>query len=103
MILKPAGRHTLVEPRRARAFPTFLAVRVSMDLAHEEAIHVEQRSWRLRVLRQGLPTAAHPLHGPGGVGVAQAVAELGEGLPQLLLVPVAKHTHTHGVFGQLAR
>lgn len=57
-----------------------------MDLANQESVLVEQRPRGLRLVGQGLPTAAHPLHGPGGVGLAQAVPELRKRLPQLFLV-----------------
>lgn len=74
---------------------TFLAVRVGVDFADQEAILVQQRSGRFHAFRQGLPAAAHPLHGSGGVGVTQAVSQLGKGLPQLLLIPVTTHKHTN--------
>lgn len=57
-----------------------------MDFADQESVLVEQHSGRLRLVRQGLPAAAHPLHRSGGVGVTQAVPELRKRLPQLFLV-----------------
>lgn len=65
---------------------TSLSVRVGVDFADQEAVLVQQRPRRLRLVRQGLPTAGHPLHRSGRVGLAQAVPELGERLPQLFLV-----------------
>ena len=63
---------------------TSLAVRVCVDFADEESVLVQQRSGRL--VRQGLPAAALPLHRSGGRGVTQAVPELRKRLPQLFLV-----------------
>lgn len=73
---------------------TSLAVRVGVDFAHQEAVLVQQRSGRFQAVGQGLPAAAHPLHGAGGGGFAQAVPELRERLPQLLLVTMETHTGT---------
>lgn len=57
-----------------------------MNFADQESIFVQQRSGGLRPDRQGLLVAAHRLGGLGGVGVAQAVPELRERLPQLFLI-----------------
>lgn len=62
-------------------FRTSLAIWVSVHFADQEPIFVEQHSGGLWADRQGLLTAAHLLHGLGGVGVTQAVPEFRERLP----------------------
>lgn len=57
-----------------------------MDFADEESVLVQQRSGRMRLVRQGLLAAVLPLHRSGGGGLTQAVPELRERLPQLFLV-----------------
>lgn len=85
---RPRRRSCVMSLNRREFFMrrTSLAVRVGVDFANQESVLVQQRSGRLRPVRQGLPAAAHPLHGSGGVGVAEAVPELGKGLPQLFFI-----------------